>query len=312
MHEPHIAVLGEALIDLMPHGGFFKPVLGGSPFNFCLALARQNARATYLSPVSTDALGQKIYATLQSNRINVNYRSRLPTSIAIVGIDDSKQPNYHFYRSGVADTDISSSQIIDSIDKNTCFFHTGSLALCHENQADLENLLQHLKRCNVKISIDVNMRPQSQRDVDAYFKAVKRLVRYADVLKMSDEDIFILYGEQADPWQISKQHLAAGVQLIALTFGIRGASLLTNDYCVHCDGFSAATFADTVGSGDVFFATLIAQLLLPHYQWMLNSIGEAGLARMLKVACAAATLNIEHKGCNPPTSEAIRDFLTRC
>ena len=59
-----IAVLGEALVDLILAEGAYQPHLGGSPFNVALGLARQGADVCYLSPFSEDSFGDQLKAML--------------------------------------------------------------------------------------------------------------------------------------------------------------------------------------------------------------------------------------------------------
>ena len=60
-----IAILGEAIIDLIPdpdHG--YKPYPGGSPYNVAIALARQQQSVSYISPFSEDAFGDLLHLSL--------------------------------------------------------------------------------------------------------------------------------------------------------------------------------------------------------------------------------------------------------
>ena len=61
-----IAVGGENLIDYVNSEGVEPAFAGGSPFNVAMALGRQGADVSYISPISTDHWGDMLAGTLGS------------------------------------------------------------------------------------------------------------------------------------------------------------------------------------------------------------------------------------------------------
>ena len=62
-----ILISGEALIDLIPDPAkeaTYDALLGGSPFNVAIGLARLTAPTTFVSRLSTDPNGEKLAAAL--------------------------------------------------------------------------------------------------------------------------------------------------------------------------------------------------------------------------------------------------------
>ena len=62
-----ILISGEALIDLIPDPdkeSRYDAVLGGSPYNVAIGLARLGAPTAFISRISNDANGDKLAAAL--------------------------------------------------------------------------------------------------------------------------------------------------------------------------------------------------------------------------------------------------------
>ena len=109
-----VAVVGEALIDfIVGDDGAYRPHLGGSPFNVAIGLAREGIQVSYLSPFSDDTFGDQLHDALASEGVQLPLarRSRWPTSLALVTIDEHGMPTYRLYREGIADKDTSYDEI---------------------------------------------------------------------------------------------------------------------------------------------------------------------------------------------------------
>ena len=67
-----VAVGGENLIDLVQEvDGRYVPHPGGSTMNVAMALAQQNVDVHYLTPVSTDPMGDLITARLRADQVHI-------------------------------------------------------------------------------------------------------------------------------------------------------------------------------------------------------------------------------------------------
>ena len=84
-----ILISGEALIDLIPDpetDGRYDAVLGGSPFNVAIGLARLGGRASFISRLSADANGESLAAALVAAGVDLSLAARdpRPTMLAFV------------------------------------------------------------------------------------------------------------------------------------------------------------------------------------------------------------------------------------
>lgn len=307
-----VAVFGEALFDLIEQEqGEFKPFVGGSPFNVATGFSRQGIRCTYVSPISTDRYGEKLLRFAQDENIELpeGNRSECPTSLALVFHDRPDQPDYTLYRKGVADLNIDAQRLLSIIPENITLFHTGSLALVPEMLDTLTAVFTELRDRGVKLSIDVNMRHGVEKDVQKYIDTVNKLIPYADMIKVSDEDLELL-GNEGSPQEGAKQileKLQDGV--VVLTLGKEGAEIYTRNFHFAGEAYAPRVFGDTVGAGDTFFSSFLSDLLHDdafHLPW-----DRLKLRQSLIYGLMAATLNVEKQGCQPPSREMVVQSLER-
>ncbi|MBT8077100.1 MAG: carbohydrate kinase, partial [Gammaproteobacteria bacterium] len=187
-----IAVLGEALIDLIAgDDGAYRPHLGGSPYNVAIGLARQGIDVSYLSPLSDDSFGDQLRESLSNEKVTVplQRRSQWPTSLAVVTVDDGGQATYRLYREGIADKDTSFEEIAAHLPDDLHVFHTGSLAITPSQLPKIRTVFDLMHERGVLVSIDINIRLRASIDTSKYLRGVRSLLRSADIVKASDEDI---------------------------------------------------------------------------------------------------------------------------
>jgi len=310
-------VAGESLIDLVAtEDGTYVPVPGGAPYNFARALALQAIPATYLNPFSEDAFGALLSATLQASGAMHSARvSNKPTSLALVTTSDEGHPHYSFYREGVADRELDLSALTSVPTSGLVGFHTGALALVPPDHQVAIEAMRYFRAQGILCTIDVNMRPQVARslgvDQSLYRAAVLEIAGMADVVKLSDEDLVGL-GVSESPEVFARALLNRSCKLVVFTFGASGARAISTEH----QAFQPAhrvQMVDTVGAGDCFFAGFIASL---HRQGTLKKmLAHAPLAvvleKALRHASVCAAINIERKGCQPPTWQEAMQWQPR-
>jgi fructokinase len=317
-----IICYGEALIDLIVNP--YQPLamrtqsqacLGGSVFNFSIALARQGANNTYLNPLSHDSFGQQLRAVLQAEGVvlTLNAPSAMPTSIAVVQLDAGGNASYALHRQAVADRDISreaaAASLITALATHpgqAHVLHTGCLTLVPHDWPQTRHLVQTASRQGLCISIDANLRLIASPNLAAYRSSVLEACSMAHVLKVSDDDFIALGLGNAEPANVARCLLpmAGTTRLVAFTLGAKGAWLLTRDIQCFLAVPQGIQVADTVGAGDSFFAALLAYLQqadLLSPQGLEANLNAPVLQLALDHAITAATINVMRVGCNPAT-----------
>ncbi|MDP5033082.1 MAG: carbohydrate kinase [Paraglaciecola sp.] len=310
MTSPKVAVFGEALIDMIQQqDGSYLPFIGGSPFNVARSFVKQGIDCTYLSPISTDFMGEQIYASVLKDGVKVppNNRSEKNSSLALVYKDAEGKPSYRLYRKGVADLDITADALLAMLPVDIDVFHTGSLALVPEMLEVLIPVVIKLKSRGVKISIDVNVRKGVETNHQQYVAAIWRFVEFADIVKVSDEDLELkgLYGRPEFHAKAMLDRMQNG--MVVLTLGEGGSHLITSEHNLKQAVHVPEVFGDTVGAGDTYFSALIARLLKADA--LSPKASTEKLSDALRFGAVAASLNVATVGCNPPTCEEVEAVI---
>jgi len=308
-----IVVGGENLIDFVeilssegPPQYSANP--GGSPFNLAIASARQGCDVDYITPLSDDRLGKLI-----ANRLNesgVKMKGPVldaPTSLAVVSLDGG-QPGYQIYRNGTAERLITQDQLDAILQDNLWLFHIGSLALSGGVDAALwEEFFITCHQKGVITSLDPNVRPMFIEDRLAYINRLERMFNYADIIKLSDEDIKWLYPEMEMAAAFDHLVSISSKGLRVLTKGADGARACSDLARIDAPAHPVEKLVDTVGAGDTFMATMLAWLVDEQIsdQQTIATLSADDLEAMMTRAAKAAAMNCEKQGCNPPTREAV-------
>jgi fructokinase len=179
--------------------------------------------------------------------------------------------------------------------------HIGSFSLVVQPIAD--TLLALVQRESGKrlISLDPNVRLNPEPNIELWRSRIATLVELADLIKVSDEDLSLLYPEQ-DPQRVIEGWLEHRCQLVFLTRGGQGATVFSRSHGSWSVPACSVKIADTVGAGDTFQAALITWLT----EQQLDSVeGVQRLSReqidaMLRFAVSAAALTCSKTGPDLP------------
>ena len=74
-----ILISGEALIDLIPDptkASAYDAVLGGSPYNVAIGLARLGSQTAFVSRISADGNGEALAAALAASGVDLGFVAR--------------------------------------------------------------------------------------------------------------------------------------------------------------------------------------------------------------------------------------------
>lgn len=310
-----VATAGEALIDLIRGAdGRFEPCIGGAVYNLSRALARQGIETLYLNPLSRDRFGRQLAAGLLEDGVHLGAPEPVVevTSLAVVSVNESGHPDYAFYREGVADRATDAARLTQACQaasglKMVC---TGALALSPDDASIYLPWLAAQRDGGKRVVIDANLRPSVMPDLKRYRAHVLSTLQYADVIKVSDEDLDHLALPGATALEQARHLLdQSSAQVLALTLGGVGAKLLTR----HGEVFQARETAalvvlDTVGAGDCFLAGLVTAMLeadLPA-DWGSAAVDGVLAQHLLHNAVASASICVQRRGCVPPSRAEVR------
>lgn len=313
-----IAVLGEALIDLVGDGTTFYAIPGGSPANVAVGLARLEVPVAMLARLSADRFGGRLRQHLVGNGVDLRFvvEASEPTTLAIATLDVGKPPGYQFYLAGTADWQWRPEELPEPLPDDVVALHAGSLALAVPPGGEvLEAFLRRERaRGAVTISFDPNVRAQVLPDVELARQRAERLVALAQVVKVSEEDLCLLY-PGSDPEDLAELWLALGPHLTVVTRGEAGAVAYARRAGRVAATAAQVDVADTVGAGDAFSAGLLHGLHLKGCLGepsgsAIEQLTRQDLAWLLARACAAASLTCARPGADPPRLSTLEAALS--
>jgi fructokinase len=282
-------VAGEALMDLIPRdGGVRVPMVGGGPANTAKAVARLGYLTYFVGGMSTDDYGQAIHKELTASGVDLSlaYRGDLPTALAIATIDESGLAKYDFELEGTASFAFHSSWLPEG---EPDVIHVGSVATLLEPGAD--ELFTWISTKSAPVIFDPNVRPSIQSNKKLYRAAVERWIEAATIVKLSEDDLVWLYGNE----EIVVEWLKRGCQLVIVTRGEKGLSAYGVGFTVEIPA-EKIDVVDTVGAGDTIGAVIIEGVLLGGATGLQGDV----LVKVLEKAIRAAGITCSRAGANPP------------
>jgi fructokinase len=301
-----IVIGGEALVDLVDDGGTPRSVAGGGPFNTAIAFGRLGVPVGFLGTISRDDDGQMLAKRLLDAGVDTSFVrwSDAPTPRAVVHHLGDGRNEYTFHLNGTSLADLPPNEL-PVLPVEAWAVYVGTLALAIDPPASAYEALVDREAARRQIILDPNVRPAIFGDVDVYRRRFERLVRLADIVKLSEDDAAWIYpGLRAE--DVLELILDLGPVVVAVTRGKRGAIAGSNGAVVDIDGIPVDV-VDTVGAGDSFGAALIAALVDEGTfgPQATRTSDEAVLARAVSYAVAASAITCTRRGAVPPSRDEI-------
>ena len=308
-------VCGEALFDFFSEEDAsgqaaklnYKAIAGGSPFNVAVGLRRLGIESGLFAGLSTDYLGRRLQQVLNDEGISERFLVAFdaPTTLAMVAVGANGSPQYSFRGEGCADRQLQLTHL-PPLGDEIRGLHVGSFSLVVQPIGD--TLLNLVKRESGKrlISLDPNVRLNPQPDIQLWRARVAELVQHADLIKVSDEDLHLLYPDQT-PESVLQGWLHHRCQLVFLTRGGDGASVFSRQHGSWSQPAVKVVMADTVGAGDTFQAALIAWLTEQQLDSVdgLQRLSREQIDAMLGFAIRAAALTCGKTGPDLPYRQQL-------
>ncbi|TSD77311.1 carbohydrate kinase [Pseudomonas sp. KBS0710] len=308
-------VCGEALFDFFSEEDAsgqaskvnYKAIAGGSPFNVAVGLRRLGIESALFGGVSNDFLGQRLLQVLKNEGVSQQFLVEFtaPTTLAMVAVGANGSPQYSFRGEGCADRQLAVEHL-PTLGDEIRGVHIGSFSLVVQPIGD--TLLSLVKRESGKrlISLDPNVRLNPQPDIQLWRERVAELVTHADLIKVSDEDLHLLYPDQS-PESVLQGWLQHRCQLVFLTRGGDGATVFSRQHGSWSQPAVKVVMADTVGAGDTFQAALIAWLTEQQLDSVdgLQQLTRAQIDSMLGFAIRAAALTCSKTGPDLPYRQQL-------
>ena len=261
-----IISLGEALIDFIPlddHNESFKKSPGGAPANVAVGVSRLGAVSTFLGKVGDDVLGRFMKETLDGFGVDTTHMSLTKdtrTGVVFVTLGEGGERSFEFYIDPSADRFLTEAEAeqVDYAKHNV--IHFGSISMISEPaKSATKRAVTLAKEHGLIISYDPNLRLGLWPSEEEARATIKSMLDQADVVKLSEEELTFLTGEEdveagidaLAPYQIP---------MVIVTLGADGSWIFMQDQePVRADAMKVKA-VDTTGAGDAFVSGILYQL----------------------------------------------------
>ncbi|GEA85456.1 fructokinase [Cellulomonas gelida] len=299
-------VIGEALVDVVERAdGTRDEHPGGSPANVALGLGRLGRAVDLLTWLGTDAAADTVKRHLEASHVRVltGDRTASRTPVATAHLDAHGVATYEFD----LEWDLPASW--DGEEAVPLVVHTGSIAAVLEPGGTRVAHEMSRRQETSTLTYDPNLRPALMGSSAHALPYVEAMVRLADVVKVSDEDLAWLHPGVA-PAEIAEEWTRRGPALVVVTHGGEGAFAATSAGARLHVAAPRVTVADTVGAGDSFMGGLIdglwsAGLLGADRRERLHDVDAATVEAVLTRCARIAAITVSRAGANPPRSDEL-------
>ena len=347
MDKYDVTALGELLIDFTENGRSeqgnptFEANPGGAPCNVLAMLSKLGNKTAFIGKVGDDFFGKQLRDAITEVGIDGSYllKDEVHTTLALVHNRSDGDRDFSFYRNPGADMMLTEDEIPEELIKNSKIFHFGTLSMTHEGvRRATRRALDIAKKAGVMISFDPNLRPPLWDSLETAREQVLYGLGFCDVLKISDNEIVWLTGENDYTAGVKWIHDRYNIPLILVSMGRdgsrayydggtsaqkdvtsanlnvtsgmeKGGNVLKSGsskmILVEEKAYLQNNTVDTTGAGDTFFGCIL------HYlcRYGIRGLNETRLREMLRFANAAASIVTTRKGAlrvMPDVSEVKR------
>ena len=307
MKEYDVIALGELLIDMTDNGlseqgnTLFEANPGGAPCNVLAMLRKLNHKVGFIGKVGDDIFGHKLKAVL--NDVGINTDNLLidkdcRTTLAFVETHADGDRSFSFYRNPGADMMLRKEDINEKLLEQTKIFHFETVYMTPEDarQATMY-AVETAKKNGAIISFDPNIREMLWESLETAKEQVHYGLKMCDILKISDNEIQWLTGEQDFTAGVKKIRAEYDIPLILVSMGKDGSRAYyleegSSEIFVEEKAVLQKNTIETTGAGDTFMGCILHYIL----QKGLKGLKQADLSEMLQFANAAASIITTRKG----------------
>lgn len=244
----------------------YKPVttqcfLGGTHVFNAFALAsgirdeNLDGRVVVLGPVSNDRFGRDFRAIAKTLGVDTSHTRETDNSTLIAIVERSAHNNsFHFPNK--SDSALSITQpddLTDLPDQGGKIVIVQGLAssITSSSKQAWEEYVD--RNADMMVVYDANIRLPAIDDIEEHKKILTGWAGRSHVMKVSDADIELIYGADADPEAVIKSYLDAGTKVVCMTTGSKPVQTYTAHGKIESP-LETLRVANTVGAGDNFVA----------------------------------------------------------
>lgn len=266
----NIVCIGELLIDFicsdinvsLVEGVSFVKKAGGAPANVTATISKLGGSAVFAGKVGADPFGIFLKQTLDLVGVDTSMLvldKNSNTTLAFVSLKSDGERDFVFNRG--ADELLKYSEIDENKVKASKIIHFGSAtALLGGSSKDTYlKVMELAKEQGIFISFDPNYRVDLWKNrLEEFITVSRKCLKYADFVKVSDEEIRIVSGKESLEEGVQLFH-ELGAKVIAVTLGKEG-TLISNGTDMSTVGSIKITSIDSTGAGDAFIGAVLYKI----------------------------------------------------
>lgn len=303
-----VIALGELLIDMTDNGvsgqgnTLFEANPGGAPCNVLAMLNKLEHKVGFIGKVGDDIFGNKLKRVLDEVGIdtgNLIIDKEARTTLAFVQTFEDGDRDFSFYRNPGADMMLKKEEVDVSLLQDTKIFHFGTLSMTHPEVREATKFaIDEAKKGGALISFDPNLREPLWDSLDDAKEQVLYGLTKCDVLKISDNEIQWLTGEEDYTEGVKRIREKNNIPLIMVSLGKEGSRAYYKkpesgkEIMVEVMPFLQENTIETTGAGDTFGGCVLHYVL----EKGLDDLKEDDLKEMLTFANGAASIITTRKG----------------
>ncbi|MBQ4482606.1 MAG: carbohydrate kinase [Lachnospiraceae bacterium] len=304
-----VVAMGELLIDMTNNGkseqgnAMYEANPGGAPCNVLAMLKKLGHEVAFIGKVGDDIFGAELRGVLQDIGIDTKglvTDKEVRTTLAFVKTFEDGDRDFSFYRNPGADMMLKKEEIDDDLLKNTGIFHFGTLSMTHEGVREATlHAVKTAKDAGALISFDPNLREPLWKSLDEAKEQVLSGMSYCDILKISDNEIQWLTGEEDYTEGVKKIYEKFDIPLITVSLGKEGSRAYYKKedekdgfLMVEVPPFLQKNTIETTGAGDTFGGCVLHYIL----EKGLKGLTASDLEEMIRFANGAASIITTRRG----------------
>lgn len=304
--------IGEMLIDFIPGSepASYIRKAGGAPTNVAIAAAKNGLKASMCCKVGDDDFGRFLMDTLDVYHVNAACRELCKdavTTMAFVTLKEDGDRVFTFARKPGADMFLTEEDVKEEDIKDSVLIHAGSYTLSAGPAVAATVKAMRLGHEMEKlVSFDVNYRNVVWNDdVQGCTNAVMDVLKYVDLLKISDEEVEMMGGVEALPALMKKY----GITVLVETLGADGAQAFFGDEVLRIQGRKVKA-VDATGAGDAFWGGFLSSLRIQGVEKASDLTADI-IRNAMEYGNVSGCICVQSKGAiaSIPTREQIEEHM---
>lgn len=304
--------IGEMVIDFIPgkEKDSYVRNAGGAPANVAIAIARNGLQAGFCGKVGDDDFGHFLIDKLKTNQVEVlceKVTKDAVTTMAFVSLREDGERSFTFARKPGADMLLEGKNVRQSDIERSKIIHAGSCSLSKDPVAGAtRRALKMACEMDKIVSFDVNYRDLMwEGDQQAAVKSIMEIMSCVDMLKISEEELEMVGGEE----QLDELMDKNKITLIVKTMGKEGAVGYFKNQKIYANT-KPVKAVDATGAGDAFWGGFLSSLL---WQGVVKKedINKEKIEKALLCGNVSGQICVQKKGAidSLPTKQEIENYL---